>query len=367
MSVKYKPVIWNRGKIVYDIVLVVMIVAFIALFLRVAPLYSEAASASDVQIQRMRAFGLCAFLLLSVALAIGPACRIDRRFLPLLYNRRHLGVATAVVAFSHAAFVVDWYYNYSAIDPYAAVLGSNTSYGQLLGFPFEAFGIAALLILVVLAATSHDFWLSFLTPPVWKTIHMSVYAAYGLVVAHIAFGHLQDGSTSGVLVVTVASVVVVVGLHLVAAWRDGVDERALRAASGVAMAEPGPAWIAAGDPTTIPNGRARVVELPGGSRVAIFRHGGDKLSAVSNACAHQNGPLGEGRIVGGAITCPWHGYNYRPEDGCSPPPFTEKIATFNLRLEAGVLMLDPVANPPGTRVEPLVSAVVQPASAGARR
>jgi len=42
-------------------------------------------------------------------------------------------------------------------------------------------GIAALLVLFVMAATSHDFWLSFLTPPVWKALHMSLYAAYGLV------------------------------------------------------------------------------------------------------------------------------------------------------------------------------------------
>jgi nitrite reductase/ring-hydroxylating ferredoxin subunit len=29
----------------------------------------------------------------------------------------------------------------------------------------------------------------------------------------------------------------------------------------------------------------------------------------------QNGPLGEGRIVDGCITCPWHGYQYRPDTG----------------------------------------------------
>jgi nitrite reductase/ring-hydroxylating ferredoxin subunit/DMSO/TMAO reductase YedYZ heme-binding membrane subunit len=357
MSAKYKPVIWNRNKVLYDIAITAMILSFILLFLRVAPLMSDAAAATDVQITRMRAFGLCAFLLLTLVLSIGPAARLDRRFLPLLYNRRHVGVATVAVAVTHAAFVLDWYFNYSAISPYAATLGANTSYGQVLGFPFEAFGIAAMLILLVLAATSHDFWLSFFTPPMWKAIHMSVYAAYALVVAHVAFGHLQDSANAGVLWMLVFSVSLVTGLHVLAARQDAREEDVLRLAGEVAHGAG--RWTRAGDPTTIPNGRARIVELADGSRVAIFRHGGDKLSAVTNICAHQNGPLGEGRIIGGAITCPWHGYNYRPENGCSRPPYTERIATYNLRIADGVLLVDSEANAPGTYVEPVVCPTVQ--------
>ena len=52
-------------------------------------------------------------------------------------------------------------------------------------------GFAALLVLFLLAATSHDFWLSFLSPPVWKWLHMTLYVAYGLVVMHVALGIMQ--------------------------------------------------------------------------------------------------------------------------------------------------------------------------------
>ena len=45
------------------------------------------------------AFGSCAFVMLTVILSIGPLARLDRRFLPLLYNRRHFGVLTFVIAF----------------------------------------------------------------------------------------------------------------------------------------------------------------------------------------------------------------------------------------------------------------------------
>ena len=53
------------------------------------------------------------------------------------------------------------------------------------------------------------------------------------------------------------------------------------------------------------------------------------------------GPLGEGRIIDGCVTCPWHGYQYRPEDGAAPAPFTERVPTFRLRLVGGRILLDP--------------------------
>jgi len=69
-------------------------------------------------------------------------------------------------------------------------------------------------------------------------------------------------------------------------------------------------------------------------------------------CRHQNGPLGEGRIVGGCITCPWHGYQYAPDTGASPPPFTDKVATFQTRIVDGVVLVHPSPHAPGTRLEP---------------
>ena len=51
----------------------------------------------------IRAFGTCAFVMLTAILWIGPLARLDRRFLPLLYNRRHFGVLTFLVALVHVA------------------------------------------------------------------------------------------------------------------------------------------------------------------------------------------------------------------------------------------------------------------------
>ena len=343
MSVAYRPVGWNANKLFYDAALVVFVCVYLVLFTYVARSAGAVQPFDDATVD-MRAFGSCAFLMLSMVLCIGPLARLDDRFLPLLYNRRHFGVATCAVALLHARHVLAWYFAFSSVDPFAALLSSNTSYGHLAGFPFELFGLAALLVLLVLAATSHDFWLVFFTPPVWKAMHMAIYGAYVCVLAHVAFGALLTRDIHPLHVAVIISAALVTGLHVAAARRQARLDRAGEAAD----------WIVVGSPDRIAEGRAIIVPVADGESVAIFRNKGC-LSAVANACAHQNGPLGEGRIIDGCVTCPWHGFQYRVEDGCAPPPFTEKIATYNLRLDQGQLMLDVRPNPAGTYVAPLAT------------
>jgi nitrite reductase/ring-hydroxylating ferredoxin subunit len=165
------------------------------------------------------------------------------------------------------------------------------------------------------------------------------------VVAHVALGALQDQLHPLPAVVMALCVAAVAALHLAAAAKD-------RAAADAASAEGEPGWVDAGALADIPEDRAVVIRPPEGETVAIVRHAG-RIAALSNLCAHQNGPLGEGRVVDGCLVCPWHGYEYRLEDGCAPPPHTEKVATYRLRLAGGRVLLDPRPNPPGTRVEPL--------------
>jgi nitrite reductase/ring-hydroxylating ferredoxin subunit len=128
-------------------------------------------------------------------------------------------------------------------------------------------------------------------------------------------------------------------LHLVAGWRER------RADKGSTLND---GWIAVGPPLSIPDKEARIVAAPGGERIAVFRDG-DEIGALTNLCAHQNGPIGEGRIIDGCITCPWHGYQYRLTDGCAPPPFTEKLVTYKVRLNpSGIVEVDPRPLPAGT-------------------
>ena len=98
MSVKHVPVSWTPAKRVYDAVLLLAVAGYILVYLRVAPMFHAGDQPLDGQSLAIKAWGSCAFLLLTLALAIGPLARLDRRFLPLLYNRRHLGVVTFLVA-----------------------------------------------------------------------------------------------------------------------------------------------------------------------------------------------------------------------------------------------------------------------------
>jgi DMSO/TMAO reductase YedYZ heme-binding membrane subunit len=102
MSARYAPVGWNRSKIVYDAVVLGAVAFYLHAYLHLGQAGRPHGSALDMQSLAIRAWGSCALVLLTVAIAIGPLARLDRRFLPLLYNRRHLGVITAVVAAGHA-------------------------------------------------------------------------------------------------------------------------------------------------------------------------------------------------------------------------------------------------------------------------
>jgi nitrite reductase/ring-hydroxylating ferredoxin subunit/DMSO/TMAO reductase YedYZ heme-binding membrane subunit len=347
MSHSYKPVQWNRTKLIYDAFLLSGIAIYLAIFMYVAPMLSPAVRLVERPIYEMRAYGSCAFLLLTIVLSIGPLARLDRRFLPLLYNRRHFGVVTATVAILHADAVLDWYYAFAEISKIEGLFTSNTSYFQIIGFPFELFGVFSLCVLVVMAVTSHDFWLSFLTARVWKALHMLVYAAYASVVLHVALGSLVGGGNPVTLAVVMTSLAGVISLHLMAGLREARKERTFDAAPTK------DGWVEIGDLADFTEGRALIGTGTGGERIAVFKFKG-KLSALSNVCSHQGGPVGEGKVVLGLVTCPWHGYQYRLEDGCSPPPFKERIRKYRLRLEGSRIWVNPEALPLGTIVEPVV-------------
>ncbi len=346
MSHAYKPVQWNRTKLIYDVLVLAGVALYLLIFLDIAPRLSPAVRLVDRPIHEMRAYGSCAFLMLSFVLAIGPLARLDTRFLPLLYNRRHFGVITACVAVLHAKAVLDWYFAFAEVSKLDALFTSNTSFGQIIGFPFELFGVFALSVLVVMAATSHDFWLSFLTPRFWKAMHMLVYAAYASVVLHVALGSLVGGGNPVTLLVLATSLTALTTLHLWAGLREAARDRGFDASPADA------GWVAIGDLADFTEGRALIGAGAGGERIAVFKFKG-KLAALSNVCSHQGGPVGEGKVVLGLVTCPWHGYQYRPEDGCSPPPFKERIRKYRLRLDGSHIWVDPIALPLGTVVEPV--------------
>jgi nitrite reductase/ring-hydroxylating ferredoxin subunit/DMSO/TMAO reductase YedYZ heme-binding membrane subunit len=333
---------WNRAKIVYDAILLAGITLYIGIFMAIGRWWPAWADDPPTwEMLRIRAFGTCAFLMLTIVLSIGPMTRLDRRLLPVLYNRRHFGVLTFCVAATHGWFNIDWFLSRGKGWDLVAIIADLPNYASITHFPYDTLGIIGLVVLFLMAATSHDFWLRVLTPPAWKGLHMAVYVAYGLLVMHVALGVMQSRHSVVIPALLGAAAATVASLHLIAGWRERAIDR------GRAARRDG--WIIVGPPLSLPDGAARIVAAPGGERIAVFRDG-DRIGALTNLCAHQNGPLGEGRVVDGCVTCPWHGFEYRLEDGCAPPPFTEKVATYRVRITDGMVEVDPMPLPLGTRV-----------------
>ena len=339
MSASYTSILWNKNKKRYDIAILVGIVAFIATFtLLNLTLNPEVTFETNL----IRSFGWLAILLLHVILSIGPLARLNPKFNLVLYNRRHLGVIMFLMGLIHGGFSIMQFHSLGDMNAFRSIFLSNLNYGSVAFFPFQSLGFVALIILALMATSSHDFWLKNLGLKTWKALHMMVYVAYGLLILHIVMGALQNETSPVIFGLLAVGFVAIVSLHLLAASKEVAGDRELATDD---------TFVPVCQVSEIQDNRAKIFTI-GGERVAVFKYDG-KLSAINNVCRHQGGPLGEGKIIDGCVTCPWHGYQYLPENGQSPPPFDEKVETYQLKLEGDQVLIHPKANEPGTAVEPI--------------
>ncbi len=366
MGHPYQAVQWTRKKLIYDGILLALVMGYLVVFTQVTYALNRAVgSVAEWQGVEIRAYGSAAFILLSIILCIGPLSRLNKRFHVLLFNRRHMGVLAFLLALFHvhgfrfpsqpfAALgltvprlpfqffgALPWYNDFGDIDPIVSLFVGNRHFDSVTFFPFELLGLGALLVMFVMAATSHDFWLVNLTPPIWKGIHMAVYVAYALLIGHILLGPLQTNRDPWLTALALVSFVCVIGLHLISGWRERKADRPL-ASNSEPLAIEGYVDVMALEDLDDGFGTPVVIR---GERVALFRQG-DAVYALSNVCAHQNGPLADGRLSHGCVVCPWHGWEYRIETGVSPPPFEERVPVFPVRIQEGrvYVALQPVLN-----------------------
>lgn len=79
----------------------------------------------------------------------------------------------------------------------------------------------------------------------------------------------------------------------------------------------------------------------GGTPVAIFNVDGT-LYAIDAVCPHAGGPLDEGEVEDGKVTCPWHGSVFDLRTGAVETPPAEKgVTAYSVRREGGDLILMP--------------------------
>ncbi len=144
-------------------------------------------------------------------------------------------------------------------------------------------------------------------------------------------GRRTVGTRLGLLGTTVLAAAGTVGGHLV--YRDG-----LGANHAADVAGNGPAdWTDAGA-DDLPAGTA-VVRDAGGTAVLLVREG-ETVRALADRCAHQSGPLHEGSLQDGCVTCPWHGSTFRLSDGSVVHgPSVHPQPAFDVRRTGGRLQV----------------------------
>lgn len=115
------------------------------------------------------------------------------------------------------------------------------------------------------------------------------------------------------------------------------------AAPAVPVQATGPdSYIELGPASKVAEGKPGSFGLPDSETVvAVFRHQG-QLYAIDNACAHEDGPIGEGDVKGTKVKCPYHDWEYDFTTGqCTNAP--DRIQKcWKIKEENGKIFLGPV-------------------------
>jgi nitrite reductase/ring-hydroxylating ferredoxin subunit/multimeric flavodoxin WrbA len=94
------------------------------------------------------------------------------------------------------------------------------------------------------------------------------------------------------------------------------------------------AWVDAGALADFPEGSLREVSARR-QRFAVSHRDG-RFGAISGRCNHVGGPLGQGRLEGDYVVCPWHYWKFHRLDGRGEPGFEDDcVPSHPVRVEAG--------------------------------
>jgi nitrite reductase (NADH) small subunit len=89
----------------------------------------------------------------------------------------------------------------------------------------------------------------------------------------------------------------------------------------------------------LPPGTGRQVQVSGRA-VAVFNVDGT-IHAIDGTCTHRGGPLGEGKLNGTVVTCPWHGGEFDVRTGAvlGPPP-TQGVRAYKVLIEGDSIVVE---------------------------
>jgi nitrite reductase (NADH) small subunit len=96
-------------------------------------------------------------------------------------------------------------------------------------------------------------------------------------------------------------------------------------------------------------GDARTVEIDS-KLVAVFCQQGE-FFAIDDVCPHMGASLSGGYVEGGVVTCPWHAWRFRLNDGAWADYPKIKIGCYPVRVLNDEVQIQVVAAPPGPASE----------------
>jgi 3-phenylpropionate/trans-cinnamate dioxygenase ferredoxin subunit len=89
----------------------------------------------------------------------------------------------------------------------------------------------------------------------------------------------------------------------------------------------------------LPAGGLRRVDIDG--TAIVLARVGDAVYACGDVCAHQGGPLSEGRLSGVRLACPWHGWMYDVRTGaCLLPGRGARVPNYPVRVDGGEVWVE---------------------------
>ena len=88
----------------------------------------------------------------------------------------------------------------------------------------------------------------------------------------------------------------------------------------------------------IPAGGSR--ECVVGDRIVAVFHTAEGWFAIDGICAHAGGPVAQGKVSGGIVTCPWHGWRFDPLTGISEYDPSISISTYPTHLDGNEILAD---------------------------
>jgi len=97
-------------------------------------------------------------------------------------------------------------------------------------------------------------------------------------------------------------------------------------------------WTKLANASDLAQGTLMEVEH-GPSQYALCNVGGE-LRALAGACPHQGGPLGEGALHDGVVTCPWHMWEFDSATGECIFNRAVAVPVYPVRMEDGEVLVD---------------------------